>query len=292
MFYHSINGQFLAASNDVAIGPADRGLSYGHGLFESIGYQGGQLPLKQRHLQRLYTDSAALGIELEPPLINNYLHDFQSELAAAGIIDGVIKLLITAGSGGRGYQSPASISPLIICQYAEFDTQQARQQRQQGSKLWRCSYRLPINPPLAGIKHLNRLDQVMARSEWSSDEYSDGLMLAADGTVVETTSANIFALTESGWVTPCLNNAGVAGVMRAVVIEDIFPATATAVSVEPLSLSQLEQANEIFICNSLRGIIPVTQIGESDSGAMVSKLIGKQTKLLQSALAQQYSCYL
>ena len=93
-------------------------------------------------------------------------------------------------------------------------------------------------------------------------------------------------------MTPCLDNAGVAGVMRAVVIEDIFPATAIAVSVEPLSLSQLEQANEIFICNSLRGIIPVTQIGEPDSGAMVSKLIGKQTKILQSALAQQYSCYL
>jgi len=117
-------------------------------------------------------------------------------------------------------------------------------------------------------------------------------MLAADNNVIETTAANLFARTAHGWITPAINNAGVAGVMRMLLSAEIFPALTIPVSVKTLSLSQLEQASEIFVCNSLRGIVPVTQIGESGSDAMVSKLIGEQTKMLQSALAQQYSCYL
>ena len=291
MFYHSINGEFATAS-DLAAGPRDRGLAYGHGLFESIGYHSGQLPHKQRHMQRLCADALVLGIELDPATISAYLDDFQVQLAAAGVEEGVVKLVATAGSGGRGYQSPAAMTPLIICQHAEFDFEQARLQRQQGIKLWRCNHRLPINPPLAGIKHLNRLDQVLARSEWTSADYADGLMLSPQGSVIEATAANLFALTENGWVTPRLDDSGVTGVMRALLMDEIFPNTATAVSIEPIALGQLEQASEIFICNSLRGIIPVTQLGESDSAAVVSKDIGEQTKMLQSALMQQYSCYL
>ncbi|MDA8786474.1 aminodeoxychorismate lyase [Porticoccaceae bacterium] len=292
MVYHSINGEFVGTSGDAAVGPGDRGLAYGHGLFESICYHSGQLPLKQRHMQRLCADAMVLGIELDSSLINTYLTAFQADLAAAGLDQGVVRVQVTAGSGGRGYQSPPSISPLVICQYAEFDEDQARLHRQQGIKLWRCSYRLPLNPPLAGIKHLNRLDQVMARREWSNTDYADGLMLAADNNVIETTAANLFARTAHGWITPAINNAGVAGVMRMLLSAEIFPALTIPVSVKTLSLSQLEQASEIFVCNSLRGIVPVTQIGESGSDAMVSKLIGEQTKMLQSALAQQYSCYL
>jgi 4-amino-4-deoxychorismate lyase len=295
MFYYSINGQFVAGENSCAepgIGPGDRGLAYGHGLFESICYQRGQLPLKQHHIQRLCTDSRVLGIALDPSLIQAYLGDFLAELAAAGVDQGVVKVLVTAGRGGRGYQAPAALSPLVICQYSEFNAQQAQQQRRQGIKLWRCNYRLPLNPPLAGIKHLNRLDQIMARSEWTSTEYADGLMLAADGSVIEATAANLFARTEDGWVTPSVGSAGVAGIMRDLLINQIFPATATALAVSPLSAVQLDQASEIFICNSLRGIVPVIQIGESDSAAVVSKAIGEHTKMLQSTLAQQYSCYL
>ncbi|MGB2359470.1 MAG: aminotransferase class IV, partial [Porticoccaceae bacterium] len=107
----------------------------------------------------------------------------------------------------------------------------------------------------------------------------------------EATAANLFARTDRGWITPALDKAGVAGVMRALLQQDLF-AAAIPLAVEPLSLSDLEQASEIFLCNSVRGIVPVTQIAEADSAPEVNKLIGEQTKMLQSRLSQQYSCYL
>lgn len=292
MLYHSINGQFQVAQDQAAVGLRDRGLAYGHGLFESLYFHQGELPLKQRHVQRLCTDALTLGICLNPTQIGAYLDSFLADLRAVPVNQGVVKLIVTAGAGGRGYQSPSSLSPLVICQYAQFDATEARAQRQQGIKLWRCSYRLPLNPALAGIKHLNRLDQVLARREWSSAEYADGLMLSADGLVIEATAANLFARTDRGWVTPALDMAGVAGVMRALLQEDLFVAAAMPLAVESLSLGDLERASEIFLCNSVRGIVPVTQIAGSGSASAVNKLIGEQTKMLQSRLSQQYSCFL
>ena len=81
MFYHSINGEFAAAS-DLAAGPRDRGLAYGHGLFESIGYHSGQLPHKQRHMQRLCADALVLGIELDPATISAYLDRLPSSASS------------------------------------------------------------------------------------------------------------------------------------------------------------------------------------------------------------------
>ncbi|MDG1164681.1 MAG: aminodeoxychorismate lyase [Porticoccaceae bacterium] len=292
MFYYSINGEFGAASSEAIEWSQDRGLAYGHGLFETMLYQSNKLPLQERHVQRLCLDAAVLGITLDVSVINRYLNKFQRALQAAQIEAGVIKLLATAGAGGRGYQSPDSISPRVICQYSEFDADQASQQRAQGIGLWRCDYRLPANPVLAGIKHLNRLDQIMARNEWDSADYADGLMLADDGTVVEATSANIFAKTSQGWVTPPLDRAGVSGVMRALLIDEIFPAAGIALNIKPLALGQLAAAEELFICNSIRGIIPVSHIAGSDCAPAIKLVISDQTKMLQSTLAQQYSCYL
>ena len=292
MSYHSINGQFQAASDQAALGLRDRGLAYGHGLFETLCYQRGELPLKERHVQRLCTDALALGISLNPTQISVYLDSFLDGLSAVSVNQGVVKLIVTAGAGGRGYQCPPRLYPLVICQYSELDAAEARAQRHQGIKLWRCKYRLPLNPALAGIKHLNRLDQVLARREWSSTGYADGLMLSVDGLVIEATAANLFARIDRGWITPALDTAGVAGVMRALLQEELFTAAALPLRVEPLSLSHLEQASEIFLCNSVRGIVPVIQIAGAGSAPEVNKLIGEQTKMLQSRLSQQYSCYL
>ena len=160
------------------------------------------------------------------------------------------------------------------------------QQRRDGVALTQCQYRLPGNPVLAGIKHLNRLDQVIARSEWN-DEYADGVMYSSDGLLIESTCANIFIKTaEHGWITPKLDQAGVRGVMRNLLLEQIFTQSGLTVSEGEISQQLLASASELFICSSIRGLLPVIEINNLGRWT-----IGDETKRLQSALFDLYDCY-
>lgn len=293
IFYQSVNGAFAAhATNGPDAWQQDRGLAYGQGLFETMRYEEALVPLRQRHVQRLCTDAAVLGISLDSATVDRHLGHFIEALVSQKVEAGVIKILATAGNGGRGYQSPEIMAPRIICQYSSFDTEQLSEQRELGIKLWRCAYRLPINTVLAGIKHLNRLDQVLARSEWTSSEFADGIMVDAHDSIIEATSANIFIRTAQGWLTPSLEQAGVSGVMRAVLIEHLFTKQNLSVTINPVSARDLEQAAEIFLCNSVKGIIPVTYIAGAGMQKDIDVAIGDQTRILQSALGDLYPCYL
>ncbi|MBT5388573.1 MAG: aminodeoxychorismate lyase [Porticoccaceae bacterium] len=292
MLYHSINGQFAAtpATRETLL---DRGLAYGHGLFESMLLSGGNIALQKRHVKRICQDASRLGIQIQAERLYSYLNDFQDQLKAEDIEAGVVKMILTAGVGGRGYKSPDPIIPKVICLYAELSGEMTAQIAQ-GIKLWRCEYRLPSNPQLAGIKHLNRLDQVMAGREWSSPDYAEGLMLDQTGNIVEATAANIFIRTDKlGWQTPCLSLAGVSGVMRSVLIEELFPAANIALTVTSVPLKSLETAREVFVCNAIRGIVPVVGIAQSEHFKTdpIKLEIGDQSKALYQALAQRYTCF-
>lgn len=117
-----------------------------------------------------------------------------------------------------------------------------------------CDTRLAIQPALAGIKHCNRLEQVIARGEWHDDGIDDGLMCDSEGFVVGATSANLFVLREGGWMTPMVDRCGIAGVCRAWCMTDL-----AAVETR-LTIAQVELADAIFLCNAVRGILPVAQL--------------------------------
>ena len=117
-------------------------------------------------------------------------------------------------------------------------------------------------------------------------------MLDAHDSIIEATSANIFVRTAQGWVTPSLEQAGVAGVMRALLIEHLFLNQNLSVSINPVLANDLEQALELFVCNSVRGIIPVTHIAGVGTLSGIDISIGDQTRMLQSALGKLYPCYL
>lgn len=285
-FYSSINGEFSAGGRAARL-LQDRGLFYGHGLFESMALQSAQVPLLAEHLQRLYEDAPKLGINLQAGSVESCLEPFIAALMADGLQACVIKIIVTAGVGGRGYQSPTPIKPRIICLSAPMPEDMAAQ-RTQGVSLWRCDYRLPVNPVLAGIKHLNRLDQVLARNEWQTSEFADGLMLTADDNLVEAISANIFVNTENGWATPAINNAGVNGVMRKLLLEQIFAKAAIPVVSRTINAAELTECKEIFICNSIRGLLPVLAIRGSSHEFNLDLAIGAQTKMLQSCLRDNY----
>ena len=273
----------------------DRGGAYGHGLFETMLLHHGALPLQQQHVERLLRDAPTLGINVTAEQlgdsvegyiehrieyhIESLLHGLNSEQRQSGIV----KIIVTAGSGGRGYVSPsaAQASPRIIAQYFPLPND-LQIQRQQGISLTECDYRLPLNPILAGIKHLNRLDQVMARSEWA-EEYDDGMMFSAADSLIETTRANLFIKLSSGWVTPRLDQAGVCGVMRQLLIDKLFASAGLKVQETRVSREQLSNASEIFSCSSVRGIVPV--ISTPSTGSLI---IGSDSRLLQSALHNNY----
>jgi len=293
----SIDGSFVASDSLM-----DRGLAYGHGLFETMRFHKGQLPLESWHLSRLIRAAATLGIPLHLSVVVQQLNDFQEHLKQQAIDTGVIKLIVSAGLGGRGYKSPATVTARIICLYAELPELQQEPELQQGAEidstqgisLRHCDYRLPSNPILAGIKHLNRLDQVMARNEWADESYADGLMFDQNNFLIETTAANIFLHTpQQGWITPCLNNAGVSGVMRGVLLEEIFPQLEIPVTVVDIASSQLADCDQMFTCNSVRGIRPVVGFiqGPDHKNIVMPLTIGSHTNMVQSALADHYHCF-
>lgn len=265
----------------------DRGLAYGHGLFETMCLHEGSIPLLDRHLARLADDALKLGIELDQAMVEPTINNIQQSLVQQGTTHGVVKLIVTGGLGSPGYKNPDVIRPRIIALYSK---PTAKQSEQQGINLRYCDYRLPWNPRLAGIKHLNRLDQVLARSEWADDCYADGLMFDQNDCLVETTCANIFLYTTGlGWITPSLKGAGVSGVMRGLLLDEIFPALAVPVTISEIKIDLISQCEALFVCNSVRGITPV--IGLLEGNILKPLAIGSRTKVVQLALTDNYPCF-
>lgn len=231
----------------------DRGLAYGDGVFETIMVSAGQPLWLNEHLVRLRRGAEALGITA--PRNSEWACDVQRLQAAADPAEFVIKLLLTRGSAGRGYAPMAPASPRRIALRLPAPESMARE-RSSGIHLRWCETRLAIQPRLAGIKHLNRLEQVLARAEWSDPGVHEGLMLDTGDRVVCATAANLFVRGNGRWVTPAVTRCGVAGVCRAFLMVQLEAA------IVDLSAADVLAAEELFVCNSVRGILPVVALGD------------------------------
>jgi len=231
----------------------DRGIQYGDGLFETIAVIDGRFCLWERHIQRLRQGCERLGIVM--PDVKELLAE-----ASAVIQDkqkGVVKIIVTRGTGGRGYRSPADSQPSRIIYYSPWPDY-PKSYWAEGVSLYVCETCLGINPALAQIKHLNRLEQVLARSEWSDPAIFEGIMLDSDGHVIEGTMSNIFLLENNVLTTPDLKRSGVAGVMRGLIIE-LACTLNISVVVKDISLDDVKNADAMFISNSLVRILPVRE---------------------------------
>lgn len=237
----------------------DRGLAYGDGLFETLRLAAGRLPLLDLHLERLADGAVRLGLAVDVPAVRHELAAFVAAVRQQGHAEAVIKLMLTRGSSGRGYRSEPGTAPRRILR--AFAHAPAVAHAQDGIALYECRTRLARSPVLAGIKHLNRLEQVLARAEWRDGRHAEGLMCDTEGFVVEGTMSNLFVVRDGRLLTPRLDQCGVAGVMRRFLLGE---ARRQGIAADAVALRRGELAGmqEAFVCNSVIGIWPVCRLGE------------------------------
>lgn len=232
----------------------DRGLQYGDGLFETLAANDGKPFMWEQHARRLREGCARLGIPM--PDSNQLYREVLQESAPTGRC--VIKVIVTRGAGGRGYAAPIAAKPnRIVIAFPWPDYRNDR--HADGVTAGFCDTRLGANPALAGLKHLNRLEQVLARSECVTRDIDEGIMLDTHGRVVEGVMTNIFLVNGDQLSTPDLSECGIAGVVRSAAIE-LAPSFGFSVEVKHLMPHDVLQADAVFLTNSIIGYWPVRML--------------------------------
>ncbi len=246
-----INGQPAAL-----ISLDDRGLTYGDGLFETVAIVDGVACLWQRHMDRLRHGCERLRI----PMRDAGSLRREADAISSGVECGVLKIVVTRGIGGRGYRMPLQATPTWILRLFPWpDTD--RYTDPQGLRVRLCETPISCNAALAGLKHLGRLDNVLARSEWSDAAIAEGLMRDIYGNIVEGTQSNIFLESGADLVTPSLAVGGVAGVVRAMIM-DLAAALGRPVREREVSVNDVQTARALYLTNSIMGIRRVCAVGE------------------------------
>jgi 4-amino-4-deoxychorismate lyase len=265
-----ING---AAGNRLAA--RDRGLAYGDGLFETMRVVNGRLPLADYHFARLELGALRLKMAPDMPLIRREAEGF-----AASLGNGVLKFILTRGVSERGYAPPPTPQPtriLLAGPVPSYPPEHARD----GVRLFPCVLRLSAQPLLAGIKHLNRLEQVLARAEWQDQRFAEGLLCDGQDRPIECTMSNLFLLAGQTWVTPLLDQCGVQGVMRDYLI-DVLSRSGDRLEQRPVTREELLAAKEVFCCNSMFGVWPVVSLEDR------CWEVGPRTRAVQAIAAQVF----
>lgn len=251
--------RFLIDGNETSLMPAaDRGLAYGDGVFRTFRVRHGEALHWGLQYERLASDCRALA--LEPPA-----HDLLArELLRLGgdQPEAVGKIVVTRGAGTRGYDPSGACGPTRLVAVAPMPRIPAAHARE-GVRIRVCRLRLSAQPRLAGVKHLNRLENVLARAEWADADVAEGLMLDAGGRVIEGTMSNLFVVRGGALFTPDLSASGVAGVQRGRILGRAA-ALGIDAHVAELTLADVLASDEAFLVNSVIGLWPVRRLDERE----------------------------
>lgn len=230
----------------------DRGFLYGQNVFDTAVVYQGKLLLEQAHLQRLALGCQRLSIPCDFDALRNEVSQIIANVDLA-----VLRIAVSIGQGGRGYLNPQvenSIDATRVLSLHDFPVHPS-QKANKGIVLGQVDIRLGHQPVLAGIKHGNRLEQTVARSQWQPD-WDEALILDQQDNVIEATQSNVFIIKDDRLCTPDLRNAGVAGVMREFVLSQA-KAFGLSPEIVPLSTSNIASADAVFLTNSVIGLWPV-----------------------------------
>ena len=268
-----VNGDF---SSGVSVN--DRGLNYGDGAFETIAYTNGNAVFWERHYKRLKKGCDILGFDC--PIENDLLKDIKKITETDGSTDNaVIKIIVTRGESERGYKPSEHTTPNVIVSLSAYPLYPSAYWKD-GVDIKKCTTNLSSQKKTSGIKHLNRIDQVLARREWD-DEFQEGLMLNENGHVIEAVMSNVFIVEDKKIVTPIIKGSGVKGIMREVVL-NICETSGIMVLKDKLTLERVLKADEVFLTNSLIGIWPVKRIENTQLE------VGSLTQEIMQSLKNKY----
>lgn len=251
----------------------DRGLAYGDGVFETVLVRQGRPVLWAEHKARLATGCQRLGFA---PPVEASLDRLCESLPQEGVH--VLKIIVTRGSGGRGYLPPNTPTPRLAAQVRPFSPNTAYADH--GVTVRLCHLQLAEQPCLAGIKHLNRLENVLARQEWQDARYAEGLLCDAAGRVVEATAMNVFWFAQGQWYTPGTERCGVYGTLTDALIR------LGHIRIAELQREMLPAVSALCVGNSVQGIWPVTALHNADGEPLAEYSIIPCIRALQRAAAQ------
>lgn len=256
---------------------SDRGFQYGDGLFETIAIRNGDARLWPYHMDRLRKGCGVLKIEMpvESELSAGLKHALRDSHALTAYA--VTKIIVSAGTGLRGYGRGPTESPNVLFGVFPAAPPPVESYRD-GLKLALCKTRLAVNSPTAGLKTLNRLEQVLARSEFVDTGEFEGLTMDADDNIICGTMSNVFLVSNKSILTPSLERCGVEGIMRRHIIETLKE-QGIDTQIQPISLASLKSVDEVFVSNSQFGVMPV----QSCAGLQWS--VGETTRQIMSMLA-------
>lgn len=239
---------------EAGIDPRDRGFTLGDGVFETVAVDRGEAVRWPVHLARLRTGCHRLRLP-EPDY--DRLAEEARRIIPVGA-SGVLRITISRGQGPRGYAAPRHPEPTRVVQFGALPNGLPQTKP---VRVRICEFRLGVQPQLAGIKHLNRLEQILARAEWSDDAIAEGLLFDQDGWLIEATASNLFLVTGNHLYTPRLDRCGVAGVVRSAVLA-VAEQQRMSYSIDRVSAGALSGADEVFLTNSVFGLRPVTMAAE------------------------------
>lgn len=254
---------------DSAVPFDDRGLAYGDGLFETVLVRDGRPQLWAEHMARLAEGCRRLDIAYPQRSALDALP------AQAGNGLSVLKIMLTRGSGGRGYLAPRKPQPRLRWQLAPFTPRD--DYWRDGVRIRLCEWQLSIQPRLAGIKHLNRLENVLARQEWSDARIVEGLLCDTDGCLVEATSMNLFWRRQGRLETPRLDRCGVAGTLRAALLSKLSIRQVSAY------VDAILEAQALWLGNSIQGVWPVTELFDASDHPLQHWTLSGAHRSLQTA---------
>ena len=237
-----------------SVSALDRGLAYGDGVFRTFPAINGEPAHWHRQYAKLAADGAALGITAPSAGILAS----EVKLACERVPACAVKIILTRGEGARGYRYTGDENTTRVV-FAEPLPEGLGERRAKGVAVRLCRTRLGHQPALAGLKHLNRLENVLARAEWSDPEIAEGLLCDIAGNVICGTMTNIFVATGGVIATPGLDLCGVAGVTRDRVLEAARK-TGLSCTVTTLNWRDVAAADEVFLVNSIAGIWPIRDL--------------------------------
>ena len=248
------------------IDPLDRAFLYGDGLFTSVRISEAIPQLWKHHLHRLQVGADRLSLDVD-------LSEVESDVfqKAEYLKQGVLKIIISRGVGARGYFPPQQHADVYLQLFPSTESLHAVCKPSIASGVL-TSQLGQVMPQLAGLKTLNRLEQVLLRQELSSCGWHEGLVCDANDFIVEGVYSNCFFLVDGEWWTPPIDCSGILGVMRAELLERM-QVRDIPIHLKTLQRDEVTRIEALFFCNALTQIVPVsTLIGRTLNLSAVTSL--------------------